>query len=233
VRHVVWDWNGTLFADLDAIVDATNVGLAGAGVAAIDREKFRRDFGRPVRAFNERLLGRSLTDEQWRSLDDAFHDHYRQQLQHCELADGAESALERLARAGVGQSLLSMWRHDELVELLTQRGLVESFSRIDGDQRFDGGSKADRLRDHLSAQRLDPRDVVLIGDTLDDAAAARAVDAQCLLVAEHSSHHGPALEAEAATVATVTDAAARIVAMLDGSSRSATGRTLDGGPAPA
>jgi phosphoglycolate phosphatase-like HAD superfamily hydrolase len=139
VRHVVWDWNGTLLADLDAIVGATNAGLAASGLAAIDRDQYRDDFGRPVRAFNERLLGRSLTDEQWRTIDDAFHDHYRQQLQHCELADGAEAALELLARAGVSQSLLSMWRHDELLELLARRGLAEEFTRIDGDQRFDGG----------------------------------------------------------------------------------------------
>jgi phosphoglycolate phosphatase-like HAD superfamily hydrolase len=215
VRHVVWDWNGTLLADLDAIVGATNAGLADSGLAAIDRDRFRRVFGRPVRAFNERLLGRSLTDEQWRILDDAFHDHYRQQLQHCELADGAEAALELVARTGVGQSLLSMWRHDELLDLLAQRGLAEAFTRIDGDQRFDGGPKSDRLRDHLNAQRLDPRHVVLIGDTLDDATAAHALGARCLLVAEHSSHHLPALQAAAATVPTVLDAATRVLAMLD------------------
>jgi phosphoglycolate phosphatase-like HAD superfamily hydrolase len=45
VRHVVWDWNGTLFADLEAIVGATNAGLVGTGLAAIDRSRFRRDFG--------------------------------------------------------------------------------------------------------------------------------------------------------------------------------------------
>jgi HAD superfamily hydrolase (TIGR01549 family) len=191
VRHVVWDWNGTLLADLDAIVGATNAALAGTGLAAIDRDRFRRDFGRPVRAFTERLL------------------------QDCALADGAEAAIELVARAGVSQSLLSMWRHDELLELLAQRGLAEEFTRIDGDQRFDGGPKSDRLRDHLSAQRLDPRDIVLIGDTLDDAAAAQAVGTQCLLVAEHSSHHLPALEAAAATVPTVRDAAARVLTMRD------------------
>jgi phosphoglycolate phosphatase-like HAD superfamily hydrolase len=215
VHHVVWDWNGTLLADLDAIVGATNAALAGTGLAAIDRDRFRRDFGRPVRGFTERLLGRSLTDDQWRTLDDAFHDHYRRQLKHCELADGAEAALGLVARTGVSQSLLSMWRHDELLELLTQRGLAETFIRIDGDQRFDGGHKSDRLRDHLDAQRLDPRDVVLIGDTLDDAAAAHAVGGQCLLVAEHSSHHLPALQAAAATVPTVLDAATHVLAMLD------------------
>jgi phosphoglycolate phosphatase-like HAD superfamily hydrolase len=56
---------------------------------------------------------------------------------------------------------------------------------------------------------------VLIGDTLDDAAAAHAVGAQCLLVAEHSSHHLPALEAAAYTVPTVLDAATRVLALLD------------------
>jgi HAD superfamily hydrolase (TIGR01549 family) len=213
VRHVVWDWNGTLLADLDVIVAATNAGLAGSGLNAIDRDRFRRDFGRPVRAFNERLLGRPLTDEQWRALDDAFHDHYRQQLQQCELAAGAEAALELVSQAGVSQSLLSMWRHDELLALLAQRRLAHWFSRIDGDQRFDGGSKSDRLRDHLVAQSLSAADVLVIGDTVDDAAAAQTVGARCLLVAEHSSHHLALLRAAGPTVATVTDAAARVMTM--------------------
>jgi phosphoglycolate phosphatase-like HAD superfamily hydrolase len=217
VRHVVWDWNGTLLNDLDVVVGATNASLAGSGIAVIDRDRFRRDFRRPIRSFNERLLGRALTDQQWRTADDAFHDHYRQQLQHCELADGAGAALELLARAGVGQSLLSMWRHDELLELLAQRRLAQMFTRIDGDRRFDGGPKADRLLDHLSAQRLDPRDVVLIGDTLDDAAAAEAVGARCVLVAEHSCHHLPQLQAAATTLPTVLDAATHVVTLTGGS----------------
>jgi phosphoglycolate phosphatase-like HAD superfamily hydrolase len=105
-----------------------------------------------------------------------------------------------------------MWRHDELISLLVARGLHERFVRVDGAQRYDGGGKADRLRDHLVAQSLPGHDVVVIGDTVDDAAAAAAaVGASCLLVAEHSSHHIADLQAAADTVPTVQDAAARVL----------------------
>jgi phosphoglycolate phosphatase-like HAD superfamily hydrolase len=35
---------------------------------------------------------------------------------------------------------------------------------------------------HLEAQSLDPADVVLIGDVVDDAVAAQAAGTQCVLV---------------------------------------------------
>ena len=55
--------------------------------------------------------------------------------------------------------------------------------RIDGlPGDIGGGSKADSLARHLEVQQLDPADVVLIGDVVDDADAARAAGTQCVLV---------------------------------------------------
>ena len=33
--HIVWDWNGTLFHDNDAIIGATNAAVGGVGVEPI------------------------------------------------------------------------------------------------------------------------------------------------------------------------------------------------------
>ena len=32
--HIVWDWNGTLFDDIDAVVEATNASFAEIRTAA-------------------------------------------------------------------------------------------------------------------------------------------------------------------------------------------------------
>jgi phosphoglycolate phosphatase-like HAD superfamily hydrolase len=76
-----------------------------------------------------------------------------------------------------------MWFHDELVALVTQHGLHDLFTRIDGLRVAVGGhGKAAHLAEHLAALRTDPNEVLLIGDVLDDAAAAEAAGVRCVLV---------------------------------------------------
>jgi phosphoglycolate phosphatase-like HAD superfamily hydrolase len=90
--------------------------------------------------------------------------------------------LDAMARWTGGQSLLSMWFHDELVPLVTRFGLVERFRRVDGLRAETGGGfKAQHLKAHLAELGLDGADVVLIGDSLDDADAAAAVGARAVL----------------------------------------------------
>ena len=118
VRHLVWDWNGTLFDDHDAVVAAVNDALAGLGIAAIDADTYRTHFTRPVQRFYELVAGRPIAAEEWRALDDAYHDSYHAWVERLGLASDALAALEAAEAAGMSQSLLSMWRHQELVPLV-------------------------------------------------------------------------------------------------------------------
>ena len=36
MRHVIWDWNGTLFDDLHIVVESVNASLAELGAPPID-----------------------------------------------------------------------------------------------------------------------------------------------------------------------------------------------------
>jgi HAD superfamily hydrolase (TIGR01549 family) len=114
-------------------------------------------------------------------MDDEFHDAYRTVLAELELADGARQVLAGWRARGGSQSLLSMFRHDELVPLVRSHGIESEFVRVDGLVGPGGGRKADHLRRHLAALRLGPDQVLVIGDSIDDAAAAEAVGARSVL----------------------------------------------------
>ena len=58
----MWDWNGTLFHDNDAIIGATNAAFAELGMEPITMEQYRALYCVPVPKFYERLLGRLPTD---------------------------------------------------------------------------------------------------------------------------------------------------------------------------
>jgi phosphoglycolate phosphatase-like HAD superfamily hydrolase len=219
VRHLVWDWNGTLFDDHVAVVAAVNDALALLAFPPIDADTYRSHFTRPVERFYEQVVGRAIRPEEWRSLDEAYHDSYHAQLERLGLAADARTALAAAEAAGLTQSLLSMWRHDQLVPLVERLGIGGYFARVDGLRRSDGGGKTQRLVEHLAGLELAPAAVVLVGDSLDDLAAARAVGAGCVLY-DGGSHHRHALEATGVPVVdTLTAALAAARGLRPGSGR--------------
>ncbi len=179
-RHLVWDWNGTLLDDLPLVVAATNVAFAAAGGPTITAEEHRRDFRRPIIEYYAQVLGRPVDVTEFAALNKIFHDAYQAKLP-CSLTADARTAL---AEWPGSQSLLSMWFHTELVPAVAGHGLTPFFQRIDGLREpleHGGDHKAPYLAQHLAAQGLSGEQVVMIGDSVDDAHAAAAVGARCVL----------------------------------------------------
>ncbi len=197
MQHVIWDWNGTLFDDLHIVVEAVNASLSELAAPPIDADGYRDHYTRPVHIFYERLLGREVTAEEWKQIDQTFHDTYRLGLPRADLAPDALDALELVADRGWSQSVLSMWWHDELVPFVAGRGLGRFMRRVDGNRGDAGETKQIHLERHLEA--LGIADVgaaafLVVGDSLDDAQAAAAAGVQCALY-DSGSHHRSELEA--------------------------------------
>ncbi|MFB9839180.1 HAD family hydrolase [Actinoallomurus acaciae] len=180
--HIVWDWNGTLFDDRDAILDATNEVFAGYGLPPLGLDGYRAAYTRPIWTSYERILGRALEDGEWERIDAAFHDSYHRLMERCRLAADARRTIDVLADDGHTQSVLSMWHHDRLAVTVSRLGLELSFRRVDGLRPDEGGGeKARFMVRHLAALGVDAADVLMVGDSVDDAAAARHVGARAVL----------------------------------------------------
>jgi phosphoglycolate phosphatase-like HAD superfamily hydrolase len=183
VRHIVWDWNGTLLDDNDAVVAAVNAVCARYDRAAISLAQWRTVFRRPISACYEELLSRPLSEADWALIDEAYHREYDNLVADLDLVRDARPALAGWRRGGGTQSLLSMWFHDDLVTLTAKLGVAEEFVRIDGlRDGVGGGSKAAYLKSHLAELDVDPADAVLIGDVADDAVAAASAGIGCVLL---------------------------------------------------
>jgi phosphoglycolate phosphatase-like HAD superfamily hydrolase len=187
-KHIIWDWNGTLFHDIEAVVGATNETFKPYGLGPFSAEDFRAVYTRPIWVAYERMLGRPLREGEWDQLDVAFHEHYHRLMLECRLADGAQASLDAWAGTGRTQSLLSMWGHDRLVPKVAEFGIDRHFTRIDGLRSASGGEKAEHMVAHLAALGVDPATVVVIGDSVDDADAARHVGARSILYAGGMTH---------------------------------------------
>ncbi|MFF5522295.1 HAD family hydrolase [Streptomyces coeruleorubidus] len=192
--HIVWDWNGTLFHDIDAIIGATNAAFAELGLEPLTLEKYRELYCVPVPKFYERLIGRLPTEAEWEVMDDIFHRYYAEHRVACGLTVGVVELLAGWRSAGRSQSILSMYVHEELVPLVRGFGIEPHFIRVDGRTGPSGGSKAEHMVRHLGSLRVDPERTVVIGDAADDAVAAEHVGARAVLYTG-GSHSRASLEA--------------------------------------
>lgn len=206
--HIIWDWNGTLFHDIDAVAAATSEVLAGLGLPPITAEDHRRAFTRPVWIFYERILGRPLADGEFERFDYDFHEAYGRHRTTSSLAPDAVDALKMWQHIGRTQSLLSMTRHTELVPLVTELGITSHFIRVDGLRGAAGGHKAEHLVRHLEKVGVHGQDAILIGDSVDDATAAAHVGAGCVLYSQGHASREVLQEAGVPVVDTLTDALA-------------------------
>ncbi|MDH3307924.1 MAG: HAD hydrolase-like protein [Acidimicrobiia bacterium] len=194
MRHVVWDWNGTLLDDLEVVIASVNDTISILGADPITAEDYRRLYTRPVSVFYERMLARPITTDEWHYLDSTFHDAYRDRLAEASLASGAIDALQQVHDLGGTQSLLSMFTHEELIEVVASFGIHDRLVRIDGLTGTAGVQKHASMARHLEALMahpttpFDPAAYVIVGDALDDASAAASNGVACILF-DSGSHH--------------------------------------------
>jgi phosphoglycolate phosphatase-like HAD superfamily hydrolase len=187
VKHIIWDWNGTLFGDSRALIDSTIDAFIAAGLPPITREQYRQHHTQPIPLFYDRLVGRTLTQPEQESLNRHFQRAYLSRRPQLELEPGAREALELWHQAGGRQSLLSMHPHRRLVPLLREKRIDHLFTLVEGWTSGDPGNKTPHLVRHLATLGLAPQEAQLIGDSADDARAARACGVGCVLY--HASEH--------------------------------------------
>ncbi|GLY99787.1 HAD family hydrolase [Actinoplanes sp. NBRC 103695] len=220
VRHIVWDWNGTILGDSRALIAATIDAFDTCGLPPITRADYQLHHVQPIPPFYERLAGRPLSPAEQARLGECFRVAYARHREAVTLTTDAAVALERWAAAGGTQSLLSMCPHEELVPLVTAAGIAPFFARVDGSVGPDVAHKAPHLARHLEGLSLEPAGVLLVGDSVDDARAARECGMRCLVYhcgdeALHSRAH-------------FTDIDAAVVPSLGAAVDAALGRAWEG-----
>lgn len=186
LRHIIWDWNGTLLDDTQASINAINALLAMRDLPRLDLPTYRERFGFPVRNFYQ-AVGFQLDQENWDALARDFHDRFLADPSLRLHAD-APATLERCRQAGFRQSILSASEQSMLIRLLDTFEIAHHFDAVYGLDNQHGRCKLERGRDLMRQLRLDPAHALLVGDSLHDHEVARALGLPCVLLsAGHQS----------------------------------------------
>ena len=181
IKQVLWDWNGTLLDDVQYAMDVRNRCFPAFGLPGIhDVDAYRRQFTFPIRIYYQRA---GVTDENFDQVAHAWMDEYMRGLDQAPLHPDAVETLERFERAGLRQVVLSATKRDMLEEHIGLFPIRHFFAEVLGLGDIYAVSKEQVGRDYLQHCGILPSETVMLGDTLHDAEVARAIGANCILIA--------------------------------------------------
>ena len=185
IRHIVWDWNGTLLDDTALTVRAANAALAAIGhPIELTVERWREVATRPIYDTYHCLTNSDLGADQWAQVGRVWLATYLDGLPEVGLNPTAEAALDEAAALGWTQSIVSLHQEEALRRHVTELGIADRFTEIcgSGANWIDGRTKADSVAAQLAALDLRPHQALMIGDMEEDAVEAVRAGAAPVLV---------------------------------------------------
>ena len=163
--NIIFDWSGTLVDDLGPVLEATNAVLGRYGVAALDREGFRRRFRLPYREFYEEVLPGVPLEE----LEGHFRQAFAAALTPVTVLPHAREKLAWCAASGIRAFVLTSMDATAFREQLDQFGFGRYF-----EATYAGVlDKREVIHEILRVHSLDPADTVFVGDMTHDIETAR------------------------------------------------------------
>lgn len=188
IKYLIWDWNGTLFNDVKLCVEIINKLLKNNNLTLITYETYRNIFTFPVYEYY-RIAGFDFNKTSFEELGRMFMEDYEQRKYEMDLFSGAREILQYAKQNGIRQSVLSAYKHDTLVEILTHYQIIDFFEYVSGLDNIYAGSKEKlglELRERIN---LSGDEILFIGDTLHDADVAKAMNVKCVLIS--NGHQSP------------------------------------------
>ena len=207
--HVIWDWNGTLFDDVDLVVEIADLMLVRRSLPGIDRARYLELFGFPVRGYYERV-GFDLERESFEELSVEFIAEYNARWRDHQLRVDAHRVTDALGDRGVTQSVLSASEQAMLNTITAHFEIDERMTALVGIDDHHAASKLDQGLEHVGALPAPRERVLLVGDTEHDHQVAGAMGVDCALVADG---HAPRERLEATGAATFDSLTALITSL--------------------
>jgi len=181
VRHIIWDFNGTLLADAQLGVDCDNHVFDTLGLPRITIEDYRRHMTMPVRDFYT-ALGVDLNVYKYETISRIWLDRFNRHAVSVGLVPGALELTAQMKEAGFSQSILSASYEKSLLEQCRALGLDAYMDEIGGLGDESAQKKTDIGRRQMERLGLSGQDCVLVGDMVADSELADVLGTACVLV---------------------------------------------------
>jgi phosphoglycolate phosphatase len=180
-NNVIWDWNGTLFDDIDWCIEVLNSMLLKRDIRTVAGvSEYHAVFCFPVINYY-RNVGFDFDKEPFEVLAAEFIKKYHSNdRDKCSLFDGVSEVLSEIKSLGIPQVILSASKMNYLEMQIDYFNIKDNFVELLGLSNFYAASKIDAGLDYIKRQKI--TNAVLIGDTKHDYEVAEALDIDCILI---------------------------------------------------
>lgn len=180
-KLIVFDWNGTLLSDTRASWLAGNECLKFYGAQPMSLNQYREHFTFPIIHFYKKYG--LCVDDILAKKDESnaiFQNAYETLAANARTRRGARALLDWLQTENATSIILSNYVTAKIENHVKRLGLQDYFAYIsahdcDGTTILEKTSKAERLAAFMAKRRFRPQDTIIIGDTTEEPAIARAL----------------------------------------------------------
>ena len=179
--HVIWDWNGTLYNDVEWCIARINIMLEKRGLPMLKSvDEYQRVFGFPVKDYYKRV-GFEFEKESFEILAAEFIELYNDNGNKLSLFPETKEILAEFQKNKVHQIILSATELGNLKKQMQPFNIDNYFDEVLGISNIFATSKIELGKSYI--RRAMPSKAILIGDTAHDKEVADALGIDCILIA--------------------------------------------------
>ncbi len=187
IKLVAFDWNGTLLADTQTVVNATSIELNELYGRKIGIGEYRQEFVIPVRTFFINLgISEKELDKNYKKSAAIFEREYEKRALRCRTRSGTRKLLEWLKSQNIKSAIFSNHKINGVLRQTERLNITNFFAKIlANDHMRDAYSikgKEKRLIVYLKNQKIPHSQVLVIGDTDEEIIIGRDMGAKTVAI---------------------------------------------------
>jgi len=187
IRLVSWDWNGTVLADTQALMDAGNHIIKTYGGTPIPRKQYAATFDFPTIDFycNQGCNREALINSEFGK---EYYSFYESRASKCRTRKGTREVLNWLKDKSIDSIILSNNIEESITNQLVRLDLTEYFSEILANTELgatqSGNNKINRMAAYLSHTKHDPAEATVIGDSPEDIGIGKILGMKTIAITD-------------------------------------------------
>ena len=188
-KLVVFDWNGTLLSDTRACMDADNHILKVFGGRPVDLKTYRDTIIIPaINFYVAHGCNREELTNNSQRLGEVFHAFYEPRAAKCRSRKGARELLEWLSSNNIRAIILSNHTTKGIDFQIKRLGVKKHISEVVANSGLDssmkGRNKKEKLEHYLSQHDVNPFDVLIVGDSMEEVEIGRSLGLTTVAISE-------------------------------------------------
>jgi phosphoglycolate phosphatase len=189
IELIIFDFNGTILADTQLLIDGNNYILQKHGVKPLNKQTYLSEFYFPThKFFQDRIQDGYLIDKS--EIGKMFFDYYSKHAHQCRTRKGTKDVLTYLDKNSIDKIVLSNHFESDIISQLQRLKLIDHFNAVIANSKLsdnqNGNNKIHRLEDYFSNTNYNVKNCVIVGDSPEDINIGKAFGMDTIAITDGS-----------------------------------------------